>query len=429
VVRIRGEKVPHQVAVTIRAPLAQGRDSDVSRLLEELRQCVDRDGGPFRGMAGVHFARVFLMPCDTGPAGEDVPVTLVYMGEVDAPVRAHMFQLADEDSGPLAALLAGCEGYPGDRPFAHRLRWLEEHRVDAAATYVHCVGRGLRQVQDEARLRQQVEDFLDAPGQDWAAASATEVHRAVRDFVRGREDLAWALQPAPPPGLPFRVRERLHKVGLPALAVALSPALLAVLPVWAVLIRRLEMRDESETGRPSPEWVAELTKLEDFTTQNPFTAAGHVKPGFVRQTTITVVLRGLDYFNRHVFNRDNLAGVRTIHFARWVPIDGGRRLIFASNYDGSQESYMDDFIDRLSWGLNAVFSNGVGYPATRWLLFGGARQEQEFKAYLRNHQLPSVWYTAYGDLTARNIDDNTRLRDGLTRELGADEAQSWLALL
>ena len=74
------------------------------------------------------------------------------------------------------------------------------------------------------------------------------------------------------------------------------------------------------------------------------------------------VLLGLDYANRHVFNRDNLAGVRTIHFARWVPVDDGRRLIFASSYDGTLESYMDDFIDRLSWGLNAVFSNGMGYP-------------------------------------------------------------------
>src|SRR5437764_9273672 len=129
------------------------------------------------------------------------------------------------------------------------------------------------------------------------------------------------------------------------------------------------------------------------------------------------MLRGLDYFSRHVYNKDNLAGVRTIHFARWVSIDNGRRLIFASNYDGSLESYMDDFIDKLAWGLNAVFSNGVGYPPTRWLLFGGARDEQAFKSYLRLHQLPSVWYTAYGDLSARNIDENTRIREELSRDL------------
>ena len=65
---------------------------------------------------------------------------------------------------------------------------------------------------------------------------------------------------------------------------------------------------------------------------------------------------------RHVFNRGNLAGVKTIHFARWVFLDGKRRVFFASNYDGSLESYMDDFIDKIAWGLNIVFSNGFGYP-------------------------------------------------------------------
>ena len=118
-----------------------------------------------------------------------------------------------------------------------------------------------------------------------------------------------------------------------------------------------------ETALPSREHVAELTAREDHGTPNPFTAYGRVKPGLVRAVTIRVALRGLDYASRHVFARDNLAGVRTIHFARWVLIDDGRRVVFASNYDGSQESYMDDFIDRVAWGVNLVFSNGARLPA------------------------------------------------------------------
>ena len=106
--------------------------------------------------------------------------------------------------------------------------------------------------------------------------------------------------------------------------------------------------------------------------------------------------------------------MKTIHFARWVFLDGKRRMFFASNYDGSLESYMDDFIDKVAWGLNLVFSNGVGYPRARWLVFGGARDELAFKDYLRVHQVPvRVWYSAYGDLTALNIAQNERLRAGL----------------
>ena len=43
-------------------------------------------------------------------------------------------------------------------------------------------------------------------------------------------------------------------------------------------------------------------------------------------------------------------------------LDDNRRLIFASSYDGSLESYMDDFISRLAWGINLVFGNGAGFP-------------------------------------------------------------------
>ena len=60
-----------------------------------------------------------------------------------------------------------------------------------------------------------------------------------------------------------------------------------------------------------------------------------------------------------------------------------------SNYDGSLDSYNDDFIDRVPAGLNLVFSNGRGWPRTLFLLFKGARDEQGFKFYLRNAQIPT----------------------------------------
>ena len=98
-----------------------------------------------------------------------------------------------------------------------------------------------------------------------------------------------------------------------------------------------------------------------------------MKPGLFRRATATVVLGVVNFGTRHLFNRGSLTGVKTIHFARWVFLDGKRRIIFASNYDGSLESYMGDFIDKVAWGLNAVFSNGVGYPRTSWLVAGGAQ--------------------------------------------------------
>src|SRR5207244_8285444 len=120
------------------------------------------------------------------------------------------------------------------------------------------------------------------------------------------------------------------------------------------------------------------------------------KPGLFRRGTLWFFLRLLDYGMRHVYNCGHLTRVTSIHFARWVYLDGGQRLLFASNYDGSLESYMDDFINKVAWGLNLVFSNGVGYPKCRWLIKGGAKDEQKFKYYIRRHELPTeVWYKTY----------------------------------
>ena len=92
---------------------------------------------------------------------------------------------------------------------------------------------------------------------------------------------------------------------------------------------------------------------------------------------------------------------------------------------------MDDFINKVAWGLNLLFSNGVGYPRTDWLLTGGASDEQKFKYYLFRHQLPvQVWYKAYPGLTAFDLMRNSRIREGIERlSMTDDEIREWLNLL
>jgi hypothetical protein len=94
------------------------------------------------------------------------------------------------------------------------------------------------------------------------------------------------------------------------------------------------------------------------------------------------------------------------------------------------ESYMDDFVDMLAWSLNLFASNGVGFPSTRWLIFGGARDEQAYKNFLRNQQIPTqVWYSAYPDLTAVTIANNAAIRAGLNGADDPDVAEKWASRL
>jgi len=106
-------------------------------------------------------------------------------------------------------------------------------------------------------------------------------------------------------------------------------------------------------------------------------------------------------------------------------------MVFFSNYDGTVESYMDDFINKAGFGLNAVFSNGIGYPRTNWLVRDGCRDEQKYKDFLRRHTLPTqAWYKAYPGLTAVDLERNGRIRQGLeSPSMSEQETREWLALL
>jgi hypothetical protein len=239
------------------------------------------------------------------------------------------------------------------------------------------------------------------------------------------------LTPDAPTPLGWRLRNALHLVGLPLLALLLLPLLVIVgIPVY-IRLRRLEKTDPELCQRSNPVDSAALARIEDHDVANQFSAMGSLKPGRVRLVVTWLVLLVIDYAARHIYTRGNLGRVRSIHFARWVFLDRKERIIFFSNYDGSLETYMDDFINKVGFGLNVVFSNGIGYPRTTRLLQDGCRDERKFKEYLRRHQIPTeVWYRAYPGLTAVDLERNSRIREGIdSPALTEAEARKWVALL
>ena len=422
--------MPHQIGVTIRAPVAADRVPELRHwLAETAKKGLGEAPFGFARCRRLHFARFYLLEETADLEGRPIPASLVFMSEVDAPLRLHLAELADVAQGGIDQAFQHCTGYPG--PGARRrerIAWLRRHRVRASAFYVNTVGRGVAQIRGEARLREELEDYLDRC--DHTGRTATEVRRDLHAYVAGRADLAWAAKPPAPPSLLFRTHEALHMVAVPAVLLLALPVLLAVLPVWAVLLRIDERRDRPFTQRPTLQHLEEVASYEDFSTQNPFAVAGFVRPGRLRQLTFRAVLFLTDYGVRHIFTHDSLAGVKTIHFARWVPLDGWRRMTFASNYDGAVEAYNDDFINIIWWGLNATFSNGIDYPPTRWLFFGGAKLEEQFKNTIRCHQVAvPAWYAAYPELSADNIENNAQIRAGLRGDMSPAQAEQWLSLL
>jgi len=425
----------YQVALTVRAPIRRDRVDELRRVLDQMGALARGTGGagapsiPWAAMDGVHFARLLLLDDSTDLDGRLIPASLLYMAELDAPLDRHAHQLADRGAAGLDATFGLCEGYPAQPDGAARRAFLLEHSIPSQANYVNTVGRTVEQIQQEDALRRSIEAFLDA-NRDRLPDSPEGVRAAIQIHVRSEPTLAWATRRAPMPSPRWRAGEALHMAANTVLVLAVLPFVLVALPFYVVALRIHEMRDAAPHLRPDPEHARALSAIEDFAAQNQFSAVGYVKPGGLRKVTVALVLWLIQQAARHVFTRADLSGVKTIHFAHWTLLDDGRRVIFTSNYDNSLESYMDDFIDKVAYGLNASFSNGVGFPRTKFLFFEGARHEHEFKDHLRIRQIPSqVFYSAYPELSARNIDDNAYLRSGLFGPLARREVETWLRRL
>jgi len=415
-----------QRGVTISATVRPGAEEPLLAALTKIGIEVETTGRPFSRSATIHYARFVLVPGAADIDGSTIAPSLMYLADFDGSVDSHLDEINQIAATAFATIGQYCQD-PVPSDAAGRRRWLADHVISDATYYVNTIGRTVKQIRDEARLRAAIEEFLDTADLDGQTpASVTE---RIRQFLRGRPDLAWALKPAPS-DLTWRVGRTIARISVIGVAIPLVIILLPVLVAWAIALRRHKEADEGSPPLPDPNHVLRLAAAEDKTLQNQFSALGFVKPGWFRLTTAKILLWLGRFGTRYFFDRESIAGVKTIHFARWIFIDKHRRMLFASNYDGSLENYMGDFIDIVAWGLNAIFSNGTEYPKTRWLILDGAWDEGAFKRHIRNRQIETqVWYCAYPNLSAINIADNARFRAALLSPPRRMPSIDWLKLL
>jgi hypothetical protein len=431
-----------QANLFVAAPLKMDREAELRSLLASMNLVpglVDPQNPivPFGQFDRLHFARFVLLRDQTlddihtayGLPRRDYPLMLAFIADFDGNADDFRAELAHRATDGLQRILSCCEGFTrgSDLP-----RWMKDREQPPATAYVNWVGRTVRHIREDNALRLALEAHLQSNARLFAGKSARQFQELLKHFVAS-ETAAGRIKLTEEEPTPFgwQLRRLVNLLGVPLILLALSPLLLLYLALFAYQLRRREKSDMEIAPRPSPNHEVALAQLEDFDVTNQFSAMGSIKPGLFRRWTLTFLLWVVSYTARHIYVRGHLARVPTIHFARWVFLNNKQRLLFASNYDGSLDSYMDDFINKVGWGLNLVFSNGIGYPTTKWLVLGGSKDEQKFKCFLRRHELPTeVWYKAYPGLSAFDLKRNSLIRDGIDRaDLTDAELAQWVALL
>ncbi len=393
---------------------------------------------PFGKFDRLHFARFSIIEALTAEEIREFGVTprpwqptLAFLGDCDGDRDSFLAELVEKAGTGLDKIFSYCVGYP-DANSEGLLAWMLSHDIQPKASYVNWIGRTVRQVHEEAALHRCLSDYLN----EIVGKEDKNDHRALRQKLLAHVELekhAGRLTLTPPKPTPWcwRICNFLHLIGVPLILLLLSPLLLLGAPFFFLYLRFRESTDPELYIRPDPNHIETLTVQEDWDVTNQYNVFGDVKPGIFRRLTFEFLLLLTDWVARHIYNRGFLTRIRTIHFARWVFMDNDRRAFFASNYDGTHESYMDDFINKVGWGLNITFGCAVGYPSTRWLIKEGAEREQQFKYTQRRHQLPSeVWYKAYPGLTAVDLVRNTLIRKGVEiRQANEAEIREWLSLI
>jgi len=446
--------VTKQSGFTIVAPVEADKIAAVTSLLDEIGS--DIKGNRHLRLAeleNLHYASFVVFE----PEGSDP--FLLFEGNIDGPPRKFLEQLVAAAPAAVDLIYGHCVGYAANAasdPGA-AVGYLTSRDLGVGTLYIAWRGRDVTDIHREHELRNRLGEVLDHEAATLAGQTPEAIRSRLRQVVEHDPSLAWA-RTVPP--RPFLVTHGGKVFGALAAApgLALAPVIsaavqgsnrgrrmlarVALVVMGGLLVgtgRALRSHEKADAHRAAARdweteyarWSGELSHVvrrENVQGQNHLASITQVKEGRFRLATLRAVLGLVDGVAALISNRGDLSGIASIHFARWVLTADKRHLIFLSNFDGSWERYLDDFIDLASEGLTAIWTNSdnrVGFPETRWLLQEGARDEQRFKAFARVSQAPTLaWYSAYPDLTVENIANNRAIREGLFGSVADPEA--WL---
>jgi hypothetical protein len=405
-----------QGALTVIAKIAEGREAALEKLLTD----EDEKDSPlgFASVESVHFARMVLLPA---AKAQGSPRLLAIETNYDGEEEDHLDELTAKIGDGLGAVLGHCRGFSGGDAKAIK-RYLRDNSLEAQAFYIGHQGHSRKGIVNDRAVRDALEAALDD-----ALRGNNKTPRAIFDKLASRaKTTRLDLDPAPPEGPSLAAAfVDLVLLGLPYVGF-----LLATIAVWYPLLRFHEERDSTEVLRKPIDYddpardgkLAAIVDTEDWLPQNPLTHLSEIKPGPLRMFALRTVLFAVQILGRYFYRHGKLGDMATIHFARWVILPD-RRLLFFSNYDGSWESYLGDFIDKASKGLTAVWSNTVDYPPTSNLVFKGAKDEERFKSWTRERQVPTqLWYTAYPNRSVQNVLADNLLRRAVSSQSDAEIA-------
>ncbi len=125
-------------------------------------------------------------------------------------------------------------------------------------------------------------------------------------------------------------------------------------------------------------------------------------------------IEALNSPSREQTRRDAVRDIGTLHTARHAIFDNDTRFLFASEFDGSWDTYIDDFATTsISDVFSEVFKFSEGFPGI---------SDPNVKDWFVAHQVPAISFiSAYPDLTTKQILKDQRVNEAFQAVLDSPE--------
>lgn len=407
--------MPQQKAVALQIKILSGHESDAQDLLRKLGNPSNAERtSPLtrEKYPEVHYLRWLIAPA-TKIKGKEISASVIYSANVDGKKEHHIDQMVKSSGDFLHELFGHCEGYSSSSGNEDDLRsFINSYFIKTPAFYIGAPNRSVDRILKEDELHRAIAKLLNRHGNYWKSSFAA--FQAIQKWLASEENrkrFSFEDESSKTPKI-YWISALL--VGILSLVVLLISAVILFPLVHFLYERRLEPLG-LKVNQLDVKVVEEKLASENRVYQNQLSQVFETKPG-LRKVVLWINLRMTNLLARTIFVKGQLLGTPTIHFARWLMIDKGKRFVFFSNYDGSYSEYLGDFVDNSGWGLNAIYGASKGYPTTKFVIGGGSYNIGEFLGWGRYTQVETqAWYAAYPNLGLEQIINNSLLRKGLSK--------------
>ncbi len=378
---------------------------------------------PFSDVPTLHFCSFVIIDQEA----DEYPTYLVFESNHDGDLEPHLDQLMAIGKAGFDSLFAHCVGYAPGSSADQIKAYMRQHSFPSAAFYVGCRGQTVQDIQNAIAVREEIENYLDA---QQAKSNLGELSpQAILERIQAHLGKPDVVSPKVSSETLSQLKSKAMR-NIVLIALIGIPMLILTLPLlllWLVVFRLTEIRSNHQPPLPPLPVDPRPYENPDIYTISHLTTMVAIKPGAVRLFTLKGVLAITSLLAKTVSIYGNLLGIPTIHFARWIMMDGDKRLLFFSNYDGSWASYLGDFVDKAKYGLTGIWGNTTRFPSSNWLVLGGAAKIIPFKEWSREHNLYApVFYRAYPSATIANLVNDIEIRDNVGRSMSASEAAAFL---